>query len=83
VLIEPQRAKLVPGFLPAKRAAIDAGALGCSISGAGPSVFAWSEEGRAEAVRDAMREAFRGAGVDCDHWIASIGGDGARIVERR
>jgi len=83
VLIEPQRAQLIPGFRHAKRAAIAAGALGCSISGAGPSVFAWSEEGRAEGVREAMLLAFRSEGVDCDHWIAPIGGDGARIVERR
>lgn len=83
VMIEPQRAKLIPGFPPAKRAALAAGALGCSISGAGPSVFAWSEEGRAEAVREAMLGAFRGEGIDCDHWIAPIGADGARIVERR
>lgn len=81
VMIEPQRAKLIPGFPDAKRAALAAGALGCSISGAGPSVFAWSEEARAEAVRAAMQEAFGAAGVACDHWIAPIGGDGARIVD--
>jgi len=83
VLIEPQRAKLIPGFTAAKRAALAAGALGCSISGAGPSVFAWCEEGNAAAVREGMLGAFQGAGLECDHWIAPIGGDGARIVERR
>jgi len=83
VLIEPQRAKLIPGFPAAKRAARGAGALGCSISGAGPSVFAWCEEGTAAAVRDAMLGAFQGEGLACDHWIAPIGGDGARIVECR
>ena len=82
VLIEPQRAKLIPGFLEAKRAALGAGALGCSISGAGPSVFAWCEEGIAITVRDVMLGAFALRGVNCDHWIAPIGGDGARIVER-
>jgi homoserine kinase len=83
VLIEPQRARLIPGFAAAKQAAREAGALGCSISGAGPSVFAWSEESRAEPVRAAMLDAFRDAGLACDHWIAPIGGDGARLVERR
>jgi homoserine kinase len=83
VLIEPQRAGLIPGFPAAKRAAREAGALGCSISGAGPSVFAWSEEGRAEAVRRAMLDAFGAEGLACDHWIAPIGGDGARLVERQ
>lgn len=83
VMIEPQRAQLIPGFLPAKRAAREAGALGCSISGAGPAVFAWCEEGRAEAVRTAMLAAFRAEGLDCDHWVAPVGGDGARLVESR
>jgi homoserine kinase len=83
VLIEPQRAKLIPGFPAAKHAALEAGALGCSISGAGPSVFAWCEEGQSPAVRRAMLEAFRGAGLECDSWIAPVGGDGARVVERR
>jgi homoserine kinase len=83
VLIEPQRAKLIPGFPAAKRAAREAGALGCSISGAGPSVFAWCEEANAVSVRDGLLAAFRGEGLDCDHWISPIGGDGARIEERR
>jgi len=83
VLIEPQRAKLIPGFPAAKRAALQAGAIGCSISGAGPSVFAWCEQGTAEAVRAALLGAFHAEGLDCDHWIAPIGGDGARVVERR
>ena len=37
------------------------GALGCSISGAGPTVFAWCEQQHAERIRDAMVAAFRGA----------------------
>lgn len=83
VMIEPQRANLIPGFRQAKRAALAAGALGCSISGAGPSVFAWSEEGHAEAVREAMLAAFRDEGVNCDHWVAPIGGGGACLVANR
>ena len=57
-LIEPQRAALVPPFAAVKQAALDAGALGCSLSGSGPSVFAWADEARAEAVRTAMQAAF-------------------------
>jgi homoserine kinase len=41
VVIEPQRAALIPGFADVRRAALSAGALGCSISGAGPTTFAW------------------------------------------
>jgi homoserine kinase len=57
------------------------GALGCSISGAGPSVFAWCEAADAEAARDAMVRAFADHGKDSDHWITSIEPRGARIVD--
>jgi hypothetical protein len=51
VIIEPQRQKLIPGFKDVQRGAMSAGALGCSISGAGPTIFAWAEIQQAEAVR--------------------------------
>lgn len=83
VLIEPQRAGLIPGFAEVKRSAMEEGALGCSISGAGPSVFAWCLESQAEAIASAMLQAFARQGLSCDQWIASIGDEGARVVERR
>ncbi|MEK7356405.1 MAG: homoserine kinase, partial [Bdellovibrionota bacterium] len=43
LVIEPQRAHLILGFSDVKDCAMKAGAIGCSISGAGPSVFAWVE----------------------------------------
>ena len=43
-LVEPIRARLIPGFFAVKEAALAAGALGCSISGSGPSVFALSDQ---------------------------------------
>jgi homoserine kinase len=82
VMIEPQRARLIPGFRDVKRAALAQGALGCSISGAGPSVFAWCEQAPAAAIRDAMLQAFADCGHACDHWIAPIGSDAARVVQR-
>lgn len=58
-LVEPRRAVLIPGFDAVKRAALDAGALGASISGAGPSVFAWCRDAAsAECIGGAMRSAF-------------------------
>lgn len=83
VLIEPQRAQLIPGFGQVKRAALEQGALGCSISGAGPSVFAWCEESRAQAISQAMVAAFAAHGLDCDQWIAPIVAEGARVVQRQ
>lgn len=82
ILIEPQRAKLIPGFKGVQRAALVEGALGCSISGAGPSIFAWCEESRAESIGTAMVKAFADHGLACDRWIAPLDGEGARVVEQ-
>lgn len=81
VLIEPQRMRLIPGCAAVKAAALAAHACGCSISGAGPSMFAWCEQGAAGDVLAGMRAAFAQAGLDCDGWISEIGGEGARIEE--
>jgi len=80
VVIEPQRQALIPGFAAVRAAAMDAGALGCSISGAGPAVFAWALEALAEAVQAAMRAQFARRSVETDDWIVAIDSPGARIV---
>lgn len=81
VLIEPRRASLIPGFAAVKRAALDAGALGASISGAGPSVFAWcAGESDAATVSLAMREAFASTGTGSDAWISPVAGPAAEVV---
>ncbi len=71
VIIEPQRHSLIPGFKDVQRAAMSAGALGCSISGAGPAVFAWSAIQHAEAVRGAMVAAFAAHQLQTDSWVSS------------
>ena len=81
VIIEPQRATLIPGFKAVKQAAMGNGALGCSISGAGPTVFAWAEEPYAEGVRVAMVEAFAEHDLATDSWVSAIDTEGARILE--
>lgn len=80
VVIEPQRQVLIPGFVDVKQGAMTAGAIGCSISGAGPTVFAWAEEPDAENVRTEMVEAFHRHGLKTDSWVSDIGRDGARVV---
>jgi homoserine kinase len=81
VLVEPHRKALVPGFEAAQAAALDAGALGCSLSGAGPTTFAWCAGDEAAAVvRDAMTTAFAAAGYDADAWHGPVAADGARVV---
>ena len=61
VVVEPARAKLIPGFDDVKKAALKSGALGCSISGGGPTVFAaLPAGGPVERVAGAMRWEFKG-----------------------
>ncbi len=81
VIIEPQRHSLIPGFKDVQRGAMSAGALGCSISGAGPTIFAWAELQEAEAVRGAMVAAFARHGLDSDCWISPLENYGARVVK--
>lgn len=81
-LIEPHRAALVPGFDDVQSAAMDAGALGCTLAGAGPSLFAWCSADDAATVRDAMTGAFASVGTTTDAWISSIDAPGATLVER-
>ena len=79
-LVEPRRAALIPGFAAVKQAALDARALGASISGAGPSVFGWFENrGVAEQAGSAMSEAFAKAGLASDVFVSPVAGPAARV----
>jgi homoserine kinase len=81
VVIEPQRQALIPGFQDVRRAAMEAGALGCSISGAGPTTFAWAREANAASVLSAMRSEFARKSIELDEWIVGIESAGARVIE--
>ena len=81
-IAEPKRAHLVPGFPEAQAAALNAGALGCSLSGSGPSIFALCDgKADAERVADRMAEAVRELGLGVDRWISEVGVAGARILD--
>lgn len=83
VLVEPRRAPLIPGFFAIKEAAMNAGALGASISGAGPSIFAWCLDSQAEGIAAAMREAGaaqHGAGR-CSLRVSPVAGPAAEVIE--
>jgi homoserine kinase len=72
-IAEPARAPLLPGFAEAKRAALEAGALGASISGAGPTAFAVvDDEQRGETVAVAMRDAYAAAGMQCTTRVTEV-----------
>ncbi|MEJ6545570.1 MAG: homoserine kinase [Flavobacteriaceae bacterium] len=73
VVIEPVRSILIPGFDEIKAAALNAGALGCGISGSGPSVFALSKgKDKALKVADAIRHAYEPFGISFDIHISNI-----------
>jgi homoserine kinase len=82
MIAEPRRADLVPGLPAIKRAAIDAGALGCSLSGSGPSIFALCAGPVVAArVAEAMRAAVRASiGGDPGTYVSPVAAPGARLV---
>ncbi len=83
LIVEPHRATLVPGFADVQDAAMAAGALGCSLSGAGPTLFAWCNgPSEAEHVQDAMVEAFGQHDISTEAWISIVPPEGACIVDR-
>jgi len=77
-LVEPRRAEMIPDFWNVKQAALDAGALGCSISGGGPSLFAVG--GDASQAGKAMQEAFEKAGVASEIYLTRPSRLGARVI---
>ena len=80
VVVEPQRSQLIPGFAEVKAAALKQGALGCSISGAGPSVFALCQNKLiAEQCGVAMQSAFAAAGLKSTVYQSAIDPEGARV----
>jgi len=83
VLVEPRRAGLVPGFAEVKQAALDHDALGCSLSGSGPAVFAWCpDEAAARECASAMAEAFAGVGLAATTLVSRVNAPGAHIIEQ-
>ena len=77
VIIEPQRAALIPHFFEVKEAAYTEGVLGCSISGSGPSIFALSPNTLiAERAGDAMRKIYEKNNIECELYISPINHDG-------
>ncbi|MDP7564586.1 MAG: homoserine kinase, partial [Candidatus Marinimicrobia bacterium] len=72
-LAEPHRAKLIPGYDHVRQSAIDTGAIGCGISGSGPSVFALSDSlEKAEKIGLAMVNAFKNSGLTSQSYCSPI-----------
>ena len=66
VIIEPARQHMIPGFVKVKQNALKAGALGVTISGAGPSVIAFSKNSMdLKKISIAMSKGFASANIKC------------------
>lgn len=83
LIIEPQRSKFIPEFYKIKETAIQAGALGMSLSGSGPTLFAFARRiEEAEAISSAMRLILQKKSIDSDYWISPISKNAAHVVQK-
>jgi homoserine kinase len=85
LVAEPVRAHLIPGFHEVRKAAFDAGAFGCTLSGSGPSMFAVTASiPKARKIARAMQNRMREiAGIESDIYVSRINKQGAQVVARK
>jgi homoserine kinase len=82
-IVEPIRSILIPGYETIKSEALKAGALGCGISGSGPSIFAFSKgDAIAEKVAHTMKEVYQKIGVDYDVHVSKINTLGIKLLNQ-
>lgn len=81
-IVEPVRSVLIPGFDKIKIAASSAGALGCGISGSGPTIFTLSATKEiANKVGTVIQEEFDQYKVDSEVYVSAINQQGARVIQ--
>lgn len=81
VVAEPVRAVLIPGFHHIKAKAVDGGALGCGISGSGPTMFAFCKNKViANNVGQIMQQQFKAIGLPSEVYVSGVNKEGARII---
>jgi len=81
VVVEPYRSKLIPKFDDIKNESLNAGALGCGISGSGPSIFALSKGLKnAEKVETAMKNVFSSTKIAYQTYVSNINTEGIKIL---
>lgn len=84
VIAEPYRAGLIPGFSEIQEAAMEAGALGCSISGSGPSIFAFADNlDCAEKVKQCFENTFSKKGIGFEIYHSKVNLKGAFVLEAK
>jgi homoserine kinase len=80
-IIEPYRSQLIPHYNDVKRAVLQAGALGCGISGSGPSIFTLNKGiDTANNVKVAMENVYSKTGIEFDIHLTKINTEGVKII---
>ncbi len=83
VIVEPVRSILIPKFNDVQKAAMEAGALGCSISGSGPSIFALSNKKEiAENIAVIMQSTFQSINIGSKVFVSQVNPVGVKVIER-
>jgi homoserine kinase len=81
VVIEPQRKQLIPGYEDVKSAAMASGALACTISGAGPTLFAMAKSEKvADRIGNAMVRSWNKQDVEAEYIVTTISDTGASVL---
>ena len=81
LLAEPYRSKLIPKFDMVKKAALDFGALGCGISGSGPSIYALVEGNeKLKNISTQMERAFQTTAIPYELHLSKINNDGIKVI---
>lgn len=79
-LHQPYRAKLIPGFEEVSRSALEAGALSIALSGAGPTIVAYTRASApTQQIADQMALAFQQNGLACQTQILTVDTEGAKV----
>jgi len=81
IIIEPYRKRLIPHFSQVKSKAMNAGALGCAISGSGPSIFALAHGlESARKIEIAMKKVYGNTQIDLETYVSKINAEGIKIL---
>ena len=80
-IVEPIRSVLIPGYDGAKSLALEHGALGCSISGSGPSIFALTKGKEvAEKIGEQFKKYYSKLEIDHKVYVSAINAEGAKVI---
>ena len=80
-IIEPCRSKLIPHFEDVRNSSLNAGALGCGISGSGPSIFSLSKGlETANKVAKEITKIYNETGIEFDIYVSKINTEGVKTI---